>query len=145
MPVNRVTASWGYMSAVAMAARPEIEVLVVGETREGEVVELHTDCIAAGTEEGADHQWVDLQRGETCCYPLQRIATSLPRGRLEQWRPIIPDRSPPGATVLALAGRRFGANCSAGPDRRPGENIISDRFEEPESSSLAERAPGAHP
>jgi putative NIF3 family GTP cyclohydrolase 1 type 2 len=48
MPVNKVTASWGYMSAVAMAARPEIEVLVVGETREWEVVEYMQDCIAAG-------------------------------------------------------------------------------------------------
>jgi len=48
MAVNRVNASWGYMSAVAMAARPEIEVLVVGETREWEVVEFIQDCIAAG-------------------------------------------------------------------------------------------------
>jgi len=48
MAVNRVTAAWGYMSAVAMAARPEIEVLAVGETREWEVVEYIQDCIAAG-------------------------------------------------------------------------------------------------
>lgn len=48
MPVNRVSASWGYSSSVAMAARPEIEVLVVGETREWEVVEFIQDCIAAG-------------------------------------------------------------------------------------------------
>jgi putative NIF3 family GTP cyclohydrolase 1 type 2 len=48
LPVNRVSASWGYMSAVAMSARPEIEVLVVGETREWEVVEFIQDCIAAG-------------------------------------------------------------------------------------------------
>ena len=48
LPVNKVTASWGYMSSVAMAARPEIEVLVVGETREWEVVEYIQDCITAG-------------------------------------------------------------------------------------------------
>ena len=48
MPVNHVNASWGYMSAVSMAARPDIEVLVVGETREWEVVEFIQDCIAAG-------------------------------------------------------------------------------------------------
>jgi putative NIF3 family GTP cyclohydrolase 1 type 2 len=48
MPVNRVTASWGYMSSVPMAARPEVEVLVVGETREWEVVEFIQDCITAG-------------------------------------------------------------------------------------------------
>ena len=32
----------------SLAARPEIEVLVVGETREWEVVEYIQDCIAAG-------------------------------------------------------------------------------------------------
>lgn len=48
LAVNRVTASWGYMSTVAIAARQEIEVLVVGETREWEVVEYIQDCIAAG-------------------------------------------------------------------------------------------------
>jgi putative NIF3 family GTP cyclohydrolase 1 type 2 len=48
MPVNRVTTSWGYNSTVAMLARPEIEVLALGETREWEVVEYIQDCIAAG-------------------------------------------------------------------------------------------------
>ncbi|MCX6626991.1 MAG: Nif3-like dinuclear metal center hexameric protein, partial [Candidatus Solibacter sp.] len=48
MPVNRVSTSWGYMSAIAMMARPEIEVLALGETREWEVVEYVQDCIAAG-------------------------------------------------------------------------------------------------
>ena len=48
MPVNRVTASWGYMSSVPLAARSQAEVLVVGETREWEVVEYIQDCIAAG-------------------------------------------------------------------------------------------------
>lgn len=48
LSVTKVNAAWGYMSSVAMAARPEIEVLVVGETREWEVVEYIQDCIAAG-------------------------------------------------------------------------------------------------
>jgi putative NIF3 family GTP cyclohydrolase 1 type 2 len=48
LPVTKVSASWGYMSSVAMAARPDLEVLVVGETREWEVVEYIQDCIAAG-------------------------------------------------------------------------------------------------
>jgi putative NIF3 family GTP cyclohydrolase 1 type 2 len=48
LPVTKVSAAWGYMSSVAMAARPEIEVLVVGETREWEVVEYIQDCITAG-------------------------------------------------------------------------------------------------
>jgi len=48
LPVTKVGAAWGYMSSVTMAARPDIEVLVVGETREWEVVEYIQDCIAAG-------------------------------------------------------------------------------------------------
>jgi putative NIF3 family GTP cyclohydrolase 1 type 2 len=48
LPVTKVSASWGYMSSVAMAARPDLEVLVVGETREWEVVEYIQDCITAG-------------------------------------------------------------------------------------------------
>ena len=48
LPVTKVSAAWGYMSSVAMAARPEIEVLVVGETHEWEVVEYIQDCITAG-------------------------------------------------------------------------------------------------
>ncbi|HWC99614.1 MAG TPA: Nif3-like dinuclear metal center hexameric protein [Candidatus Sulfopaludibacter sp.] len=48
MTVNKVAVSWGYMSAIAMAARPDVEVLALGETREWEVVEYVQDCIAAG-------------------------------------------------------------------------------------------------
>jgi putative NIF3 family GTP cyclohydrolase 1 type 2 len=48
MPVNRVVASWGYMSSVPMAARADCDALVVGETREWEVVPYIQDCIAAG-------------------------------------------------------------------------------------------------
>jgi putative NIF3 family GTP cyclohydrolase 1 type 2 len=48
MPVNKVTTSWGYMSAVARVATPEVEVFVLGETREWEVVEYIQDCISAG-------------------------------------------------------------------------------------------------
>jgi putative NIF3 family GTP cyclohydrolase 1 type 2 len=48
LQVTKVTAAWGYMSSVAMVARPEIEVVVVGETREWEVVEYIQDCITAG-------------------------------------------------------------------------------------------------
>jgi len=48
MAVSKVHTSWGYMSAIAMMARPEIEVLAIGETREWEVVEYVQDSIAAG-------------------------------------------------------------------------------------------------
>ena len=49
--VNRVTASWGYVSQVPgipLLARPDVDVLVVGETREWELVEYAQDAVAAG-------------------------------------------------------------------------------------------------
>jgi putative NIF3 family GTP cyclohydrolase 1 type 2 len=48
MPVNSVSASWGYSSSVGMATHLDSEVFVVGETREWEVVEYFQDCITAG-------------------------------------------------------------------------------------------------
>lgn len=51
LPVRRVLASWGYVSqfpGISLAARPDIDVLVVGETREWELVEYVQDMIAAG-------------------------------------------------------------------------------------------------
>ncbi len=51
MPVNRVLASWGYVSqmrGIPFIARPDVDVLVVGETREWELVEYAQDMIASG-------------------------------------------------------------------------------------------------
>ena len=52
MPVRRVAASWGYASLmprlIEVAARPDVDVIVVGETREWELVEYVQDQIAAG-------------------------------------------------------------------------------------------------
>ena len=51
MAVNRVAASWGYYTfnpANLVIARPEIDVFVVGETREWETVEYVQDLIASG-------------------------------------------------------------------------------------------------
>jgi putative NIF3 family GTP cyclohydrolase 1 type 2 len=51
LPVKRVIASWGYVSqtpAIPYLARPDIDALVVGETREWEVVEYAQDAIASG-------------------------------------------------------------------------------------------------
>jgi putative NIF3 family GTP cyclohydrolase 1 type 2 len=81
MPVNRVTASWGYMSAVAMAARPEIEVLVVGETREWEVVEYIQDCIAAGQKKAlivVGHVLSEQAGMKYCAEWLKTIVTEVP-------------------------------------------------------------------
>lgn len=50
--VRRVAASWGYASLmprlIEVAARPDVDVIVVGETREWELVEYVQDQIAAG-------------------------------------------------------------------------------------------------
>jgi putative NIF3 family GTP cyclohydrolase 1 type 2 len=52
MPVRNVVASWGYASLmprlIETAARPDVDVIVVGETREWELVEYVQDQIAAG-------------------------------------------------------------------------------------------------
>ncbi|HYE72122.1 MAG TPA: Nif3-like dinuclear metal center hexameric protein, partial [Blastocatellia bacterium] len=51
LPVNRVAASWGYTSVepgMAVFARPDVDVLVCGETREWELVEYAQDTISSG-------------------------------------------------------------------------------------------------
>ncbi|HET7694320.1 MAG TPA: Nif3-like dinuclear metal center hexameric protein [Vicinamibacterales bacterium] len=51
MRVNRVAASWGYYTfnpANLVIARPDVDVFVVGETREWETVEYVQDLIASG-------------------------------------------------------------------------------------------------
>ena len=49
MPVRRVTTSWGYIGAgIPLISRPDIDVLVCGETREWELVEYVQDMISCG-------------------------------------------------------------------------------------------------
>jgi putative NIF3 family GTP cyclohydrolase 1 type 2 len=51
LPIRHAIASWGYVSqfpGIPLLARPDIDVLIVGETREWEVVEYAQDMIAAG-------------------------------------------------------------------------------------------------
>lgn len=51
LKVNRALASWGYVSlgpGTAQIARPDVDLLIGGETREWEVVEYVQDQIAAG-------------------------------------------------------------------------------------------------
>ncbi len=55
LPVRRVVASWGYLSqmpGIPLLARPDVDVLIVGETREWELVEYAEDAIAAGNKKG---------------------------------------------------------------------------------------------
>ena len=51
LPVNRVLASWGNLSlmpGIPFFARSDVDVLVVGETREWELVEYAQDAISSG-------------------------------------------------------------------------------------------------
>lgn len=51
LPVHRVIASWGNVSlmpGIPLLSRPDVDVLVVGETREWELVEYAQDAIASG-------------------------------------------------------------------------------------------------
>lgn len=51
LPVNRVLASWGNVSlmpGIPFLSRPDVDVLIVGETHEWELVEYAQDAIAAG-------------------------------------------------------------------------------------------------
>ena len=53
MPVRQVLASWGYVSripGIPMLARPDVNVLIAGETREWELVEYARDSITAGNQ-----------------------------------------------------------------------------------------------
>src|SRR5215475_4317572 len=55
LPVKRVIASWGYVSqapGIPYLARPDVDVLVVGETREWELVEYAQDAISSGQKKG---------------------------------------------------------------------------------------------
>jgi putative NIF3 family GTP cyclohydrolase 1 type 2 len=55
LPVKRVIVSWGYASqtpGIPHFARPDVDVMVVGETREWEVVEYAQDAISAGQKKG---------------------------------------------------------------------------------------------
>ena len=53
MPVTRVAASWGAadrLTTIPLFARPDVDVLVVGEAREWELVEYAQDSITAGNQ-----------------------------------------------------------------------------------------------
>jgi putative NIF3 family GTP cyclohydrolase 1 type 2 len=55
LPVKRVIASWGYVSqtpGIPYFARPDVDALVVGETREWELVEYAQDAITSGQKKG---------------------------------------------------------------------------------------------
>jgi putative NIF3 family GTP cyclohydrolase 1 type 2 len=51
LPVRKVAVNWGYLSrdpGIATLARPDVDLLICGESREWEGVEYAQDCISAG-------------------------------------------------------------------------------------------------
>jgi putative NIF3 family GTP cyclohydrolase 1 type 2 len=53
LPVKRVVANWGYgerLATISLLARPDVDVLIVGEAREWELVEYAQDSITAGNQ-----------------------------------------------------------------------------------------------
>ncbi|HLH20177.1 MAG TPA: Nif3-like dinuclear metal center hexameric protein [Bryobacteraceae bacterium] len=49
LPVRTVAANWGYAGSLRPFARPDLDVLIIGEAREWELVEYAADAVTAGT------------------------------------------------------------------------------------------------
>jgi len=52
LPVRTVAANWGYNSSLRPFARPDLDVLVIGEAREWELVEYAADAVTSGKKKG---------------------------------------------------------------------------------------------
>ena len=50
--VRTVTANWGYAGSLRPLARPDLDVLIIGEAREWELVEYAADTITSGRKKG---------------------------------------------------------------------------------------------
>ena len=105
MPVKRVVANWGYASlmpsVIKTAARPDVDVVICGETREWELVEYVQDQIAAGAKKAliVVNHVVSEQSGMRYCaewlksmvpeVPVEFMASKEPSGwrraRLGTW------------------------------------------------------------
>ena len=94
LPVRRVAARWGYASLLpdlrAIAARPDIDLVIVGETREWELVEYVDDQVALGqgkalivlnhvaSEQGGMKYCAEWLRGFIDEVPVRFVATHEP-------------------------------------------------------------------
>lgn len=102
MPVKRAIASWGYVSqapAIPYIARPEIDLLICGETREWEAVEYVQDQIAAGKPKALiviGHVLSEQAGMKYCAEWLKTFITDLPIEFIAAdepfWRPDQPQR-----------------------------------------------------
>jgi putative NIF3 family GTP cyclohydrolase 1 type 2 len=52
LPVHKVAGNWGYASGYRPFARPDIDVLLIGEAREWELIEYAADTITSGKKKG---------------------------------------------------------------------------------------------
>jgi putative NIF3 family GTP cyclohydrolase 1 type 2 len=52
LKVRRVAANWGYAGSLQPFSRPDVDVLVIGETREWELIEYAADTITSGAKKG---------------------------------------------------------------------------------------------
>ena len=84
MPVRRVATSWGYASlepAAKILAENDVDVLVVGETREWELVEYAQDAIAAGRKKALvilGHVVSEQAGMQLCAEWLREFITEVP-------------------------------------------------------------------
>ncbi|HEY5971644.1 MAG TPA: Nif3-like dinuclear metal center hexameric protein [Pseudoxanthomonas sp.] len=100
LPIRRVIARWGYASLLpdldTFAARPGIDLIIVGETREWELVEYVEDQIATGnkkalivlnhvvSEQGGMKHCAEWLKGFISEVPVRFIATREPFRQLRQ-------------------------------------------------------------
>jgi putative NIF3 family GTP cyclohydrolase 1 type 2 len=102
MPVKRVVASWGYYTftpGTVPLARPDVDVLIVGETREWETVEYAQDLIASGKKKALvilGHVVSEQSGMKYCADWLKSFIAEVPIGFVPAtepfWRPAEPVR-----------------------------------------------------
>jgi putative NIF3 family GTP cyclohydrolase 1 type 2 len=93
LKVRRAFANWGYASefpGIPHLARPDIEVMIVGETREWEVVEYAQDLITWGKKKGLivlGHVVSEQAGMKSCADWLKGFVTEVPVEYLEEKNP----------------------------------------------------------
>jgi putative NIF3 family GTP cyclohydrolase 1 type 2 len=95
--VSRVIASWGFagqMPGIPLLARPDVDVLVLGETHEWEMVEYAQDMIASGEKKGLillGHMSSEQAGMEYCAEWLKSFISEAPVEFIREdepfWRP----------------------------------------------------------
>ena len=103
MPVKRVAVSWGAadrMTTIPLFARPDVDVLVVGEAREWELVEYAQDSITAGNQKALivlGHVLSEQGGMKYCAEWLKSFVTDVPiefvPAREPFWNPSNPAES----------------------------------------------------